>query len=154
MDWNDNISGSDTELVSPGDYWLVCKGYDRTKTKKLPPQNMAVVYFFVGNEERKLGEFRTNIVLADNLEWKIRAFFRCFGLLKHKQEIPMPWDKIQGAIGCASVKHHEYDGKTYNDIDKFEDPGDDPTIPEWAVTAADKLKGDAAEPESDDDMPF
>ena len=75
LGWEDSIKqdAQDYEPIPEGDYNVTIEKFDRSRSKgegKLPPCNMAVVYFTVHVPEREV-TIRENYVLHTSLEWKL-----------------------------------------------------------------------------------
>ena len=86
LGWDDSIK-QDSQNFDPipeGDYNVTIEKYDRSRSKgegKLPPCNMAVVYFIVHGQDREI-TIRENYILHSSLEWKLSELFRGVGLKK------------------------------------------------------------------------
>lgn len=86
LGWDDSIK-QDSQNFDPipeGDYNVTIEKYDRSRSKgegKLPPCNMAVVYFIVHGPDREI-TIRENYILHSSLEWKLSELFRGVGLKK------------------------------------------------------------------------
>ena len=80
LGWDDSIK-QDSQNFDPipeGDYNVTIEKYDRSRSKgegKLPPCNMAVVYFIVHGPDREI-TIRENYILHSSLEWKLSELFR------------------------------------------------------------------------------
>ena len=75
LGWEDTIQndGQDFEPVPPGDYDVTIEKWERGRSKgegKLPPCNMAIVYFTIHAPEREI-TVRENYILHSSLEWKL-----------------------------------------------------------------------------------
>ena len=93
LDWNDSISkdSSDFEPVPEGDYDFVIERYERARSQgkgKLPPCNMAVVYFVINDRGREV-IIRENFILHSSLEWKLSELFRGIGAKKEGETVQM-----------------------------------------------------------------
>ena len=88
LGWDDSIK-QDSQNFDPipeGDYNVTIEKYDRSRSKgegKLPPCNMAVVYFIVHGPDREI-TIRENYILHSSLEWKLSELFRGVGLEKKR----------------------------------------------------------------------
>ena len=103
MDWNDEIEQESNFIELPeGDYDFTIDHYERGRSKgegKLPPCNMAIVYFNVHTLDGRETQIRENFVLHKTLEWKLSQLFRSVGLKKEGEKISMRWDDLAGLSG-------------------------------------------------------
>ena len=60
-----------------------------------------------------------NLFLTEKTAWKIAQFFVSIKLMKKGDKLKMNWSKVIGAKGRLSIKHREYNGKTYNEVDNY-----------------------------------
>lgn len=84
LGWEDTITkdADNFEPVPEGDYNFVIEKFERSRSAgegKLPPCNMAVVYFKIQDRDREI-TIRENYVLHSSLEWKLSELFRGVGL--------------------------------------------------------------------------
>lgn len=126
LGWDDMITkeGGDFEPVPEGDYEFVIDRYERSRSKgegKLPPCNMAVVYFVIRDRDREI-TIRENFLLHSSLEWKLSELFRSVGMKKEGEPLRMNWADLPGKKGKAKVglKPGIKDpNKKFNYIDKL-----------------------------------
>lgn len=126
LGWEDSIKqdAQDYEPIPEGDYNVTIEKFDRSRSKgegKLPPCNMAVVYFTVHVPEREV-TIRENYVLHTSLEWKLSELFRGVGLKKEGEELRMDWSVLPGKTARAKIglKHGIKDpNKKFNYIEKL-----------------------------------
>lgn len=125
LGWDDTIQeDSNIEPIPAGDYDVTVEKFERSRSKgegKLPPCNMAVVYFIVHTENRDV-TIRENYVLHSSLEWKLSELFCGVGLKKKGEEIRMNWQMLPGRKARAKigVKPGSKDStRQYNYIDKL-----------------------------------
>lgn len=107
LGWEDIIQndGQDFEPVPAGDYDVTIEKYDRSRSKgegKLPPCNMAVVYFTIHDRDREV-TVRENYILHSSMEWKLSELFRGVGLKKKDEELRMNWPALPGKKARAKV---------------------------------------------------
>ena len=107
LGWEDSIvnDGQDFEPITEGDYSFMIEKVDRSSSKgegKLPPCNMAVVYFIVHAPDKDV-TIRENYILHTSLEWKLSELFRGIGLKKKGEELRMNWSQVPGAKGRCKV---------------------------------------------------
>ena len=106
LGWDDSIK-QDSQNFDPipeGDYNVTIEKYDRSRSKgegKLPPCNMAVVYFIV-HADREI-TIRENYILHSSLEWKLSELFRGVGLKKEREELRMDWNALPGKTARAKI---------------------------------------------------
>lgn len=126
LDWEDDISkdSSDFDPVPEGDYDFVIERYERGRSQgkgKLPPCNMAIVYFRINDRGREV-TIRENFILHSSLEWKLSELFRGIGAKKEGETVQMNWSLVPGASGRARVSldpDRNDSDKKYNHIKKI-----------------------------------
>lgn len=107
LSWDDTIKndGENFEPLPAGDYDVTVERFERSRSKgegKLPPCNMAVVYFVVHGHDRDI-TVRENYVLHESLEWKLSELFCGVGLKKKGEELRMNWQMLPGKKARAKV---------------------------------------------------
>lgn len=137
LGWDDEIEeGSEFKLLPDGDYKFLVTGFERAfhenKGGKIPDCNEGDIEFTIvwsdedGNHTNKLTH---RLYLVRTQQWKIYQFFESIGLRKKGEgKTKMPWDKVLGSEGVCQIGHHEYQGKTRNDIIKCYPTEDAPTV--------------------------
>lgn len=126
LGWEDTISkdSSEFEPIPEGDYDFTIEKYERARSQgkgKLPPCNMAVVYFRIADRDREV-VIRENFILHSSLEWKLSELFRGIGAKKEGEEVRMNWNLLPGATGRAQVSldpDRNDPSKKYNHIKKI-----------------------------------
>lgn len=124
--WDDTIKEDSQEfkLLPEGDYNVTIEKFDRSRSSgsgKLPPCNMAVVYFIVHAPEGEV-TIRENYVLHSSLEWKLSELFRGVGLKKEGEELRMDWGALPGKTARAKIGQEagsKNPSKKYNVIEKL-----------------------------------
>ena len=132
LGWDDTIQddGKEFEPIPSGDYEFTIETYERGRSKgegKLPPCNMATVYFIVHDRDRDV-TIRENFLLHSKLEWKLSELFRSVGLKKEGEQLRMNWQALPGLTGRCRVKQEpgtKDPTKIFNRIDKLY-PKDEP----------------------------
>lgn len=127
MDWEAPIDDKPArELLPEGDYDFTIDHFDRERFnggKKIPPCNMAVVYFNIAAPDGRETQIRENFILHQSLMWKISQLFISVGLMKEKEEGYVPeWGKLAGLTGRAKVTvdpDKDDPEKKYNHIGKL-----------------------------------
>lgn len=104
--WDDTIKQDAQEFprLEPGDYDFTIDHFDRSRSQgsdKLPPCNMAVVYFNIHAEGNP--QIRENFILHSRLEWKLSQLFASVGLKKKGEELVMNWNALPGLTGRCKV---------------------------------------------------
>lgn len=126
LGWDDSIAkdSSEFEPIPEGDYDFRIEKYERARSQgggKLPPCNMAIVYFVIQDHDREV-TIRENYVLHTSLEWKLSELFRGIGLKKEGEEVRMNWSLLPGSTGRARVSldpDRRDPSKKYNHIKKI-----------------------------------
>lgn len=126
FDWNDTIKNDNNFVkLEPGDYDFVIDHYDRARSQgsdKLPPCNMAIVYFNVKAPDGTSVSIRENFILHSKLEWKLSELFCSVGLKQKGEELKMKWDALPGMTGRCQVSldpDTNDPSKKYNHIKKL-----------------------------------
>ncbi len=117
--------GSEYILLAPGDYDFTIEKFERSRSNgsdKLPPCNMAVVYFTVHSPQGDV-TVRENYLLHTRMEWKLSELFCGAGLKKKGESCPLNFNALPGRSGRLRIKNEQGTGKnagnTYNRIDKL-----------------------------------
>lgn len=127
LGWNDEIQKDNQEFIKlqPGDYEFTIDHYDRGRSQgsdKIPPSNMAIVYFNVSDNQGNVASIRENFILHTKLEWKLSELFRSVGLKKEGEPLRMNWEALAGLKGRCQVSldpDRNDPTKTYNHIKKL-----------------------------------
>lgn len=107
LGWDEEIQndGADFEPIPSGDYDFIIDHIERGRSKgsaKLPPCNMAIVYFRVQDRDREV-TLRGNYILHTRLEWKLSELFCSVGLKKKGEKASMKWSALPGLSGRMKV---------------------------------------------------
>ena len=126
LDWDDSIEkDSDYVLLPEGDYDFTIDHYERGRSngsEKIPPSNMAIVYFNVRTPEGQETTIKENFILHSKLEWKLSELFCGVGLKKKGEQLRMNWNALPGLTGRAQVSldaDKNDPSKKYNHIKKI-----------------------------------
>ena len=108
LNWDDEITADAQEfvLLPEGDYNVTIEKVDRGRSKgegKLPPCNMAIVYFTVHGEHGEEVSLRENYILHTVMEWKLSELFRGAGLKKEGEALRMNWSALPGKVARAHI---------------------------------------------------
>lgn len=126
FNWDDEIT-KDNQFaeLAPGDYDFRIDHYERGRSKgseKIPPCNMAIVFFNIMTPEGQEVQIRENYILHTKLEWKLSELFAGVGLKKKGETLRMNWAALPGLTGRAKVSLDEDKNdpsKKYNHIVKL-----------------------------------
>lgn len=124
--WEDEIEkdSQDFDPIPEGDYDFTVEKFERSRSKgggKLPPCNMAVVYFRIVDRDREV-TIKENFILHKSMEWKLSQLFRGLGMKGEGEKVRMNWPGIVGKTGRAKVGQQpgtKDPSKMFNYIDKI-----------------------------------
>jgi hypothetical protein len=126
LGWEDTIQKDSSFVELPeGDYDFTIDHYERSRfngSDKIPPCNMAVVYFNIQAPNGDTATVREQFILHTRLEWKLSELFCSVGLKKKGEELRMNWNALPGASGRAHVTldpDRNDPSKKFNHIDKL-----------------------------------
>ena len=131
MDWNSYIEKENEPFITlpEGDYEFTVTKFEKSEhpgSAKVPkcPKAMLELTIVVPGVGKNI--VRDNLLLHENVEWKLCEFFRSIGQKQHGSGITMDWDKVLGAKGRAHVfiDSYEWEGetRTKNKIKRYLDP--------------------------------
>lgn len=108
LGWEDTIQddGKEFVLLPEGDYDFTIDHFERARSKgsdKLPPCNMALVFFTIHNPHGEDATVRESFLLHTKMEWKLSELFCGIGLKKKGEELRMNWNMVPGAKGRCKV---------------------------------------------------
>lgn len=123
LDWDAEIEASESEfrLLDKGQYDFTVTKFERANfegSDKIPPCPLARLTLTVHDSQGDVQVFN-NLFLTQKTAWKIAQFFVSIKLMKKGDKLKMNWSKVIGAKGRLSIKHREYNGKTYNEVDNY-----------------------------------
>lgn len=128
LQWDDTIQNDGKEFITlpAGDYDFTIEKFERSRSEgkgKLPPCNMAVVYFTIKNPHGEDISVRENYLLHSSLEWKLSELFTGIGQKQKGEKVRMNWALLPGSTGRCKLKVEEYmkddEKRTINKIDKL-----------------------------------
>lgn len=126
LGWNDTIKEDNSFVELPaGDYSFTIDHYERGRSQgsdKIPPSNMAIVYFNVHTPDGQTATIRENYILHSKLEWKLSELFVGVGLKKKGEELRMNWNALPGLTGRAQISldpDRNDPSKKYNHVRKI-----------------------------------
>lgn len=112
-------------LLEPGEYNFTVTSFERGHydgSSKLPACSVAKLELKCSNGIQETTVF-ANLFLVSNQKWKLTHFFKSCRLIAADMpegvNYAMPWSRVIGAQGRALIKNREYNGKQYNEIEKF-----------------------------------
>lgn len=90
---------------------------DSSKMKEACP--MAIVHILISNPATGNDvELQQRLFLIPRLSWQIAQLFDSIGTHKKGTPLQLNWNII-GKTGMVKVNHREYNGNTFNNIQKF-----------------------------------
>lgn len=125
FDWDSEIESDGQEYVAvvPGDYSFTVTKVERKQyqgSDKIPACNMAEVSGTI-DVPKGTATFRERLYLVGSQERILSSFFRCLGMKKRGEKLRMNFPGAVGKKGYAKFCNHEYNGNTYNQIEKYYD---------------------------------
>jgi hypothetical protein len=140
---NPNEGGNFFLLLPPGNYHFTAVKFERGRhegSDKLPACNKAIVTCLVNGGALGQSEIKTNLFLHSRCEGLLCAFFISLGHRKHGEPLKMDWGKVVGGTGICEVSIRKgtgkYEGKEFNEIKRFLEPGSAVTAPPAGQDAA------------------
>lgn len=109
-------------LLEPGEYPFTVTEIDYDDfngSAKLPPCGKVIVSLTVTSE---LGNayLKNNFYVCKEGAGMIAAFLKSIGVLKEGQKTFTPdWDSYIGKTGIVKTSQREYNGNSYNNVDRF-----------------------------------
>lgn len=131
LDWDDKLTGEDSSfvLLDPGEYDFTVTDFQRAQfngSAKMEAGPMAKLVFSVDTSSGTANVYE-NIILNEKMMGKLKAFFRAIGQRKKDEEVSMDWKKVVGSSGRAVFGQREYDGRKYNQVERYIFPEDKPS---------------------------
>lgn len=129
LDWDDTIEWEEPLeyiTLTPGNYEFTVQNYERghydghPETGKIGCNTVSVTVTVDTPQGKAIAKNR--FYLKKSAQGFIRDFFLCIGLLKKGQAFTPNWDNTIGCTGMAKFSNREYNGKTYNQIDRWLKP--------------------------------
>ena len=122
-DWDDSFTCEESSFVvlRPGEYAFTVKGFERgyfNGNEKSKACKMAKMTLEVQTEDGK-ASVKDSFFLKKSAKWRIDDFFRCIGVAKLGQTYQPNWTESIGMTGRAKIKNREYNGKKYNEVDRY-----------------------------------
>ena len=112
-------------LLEPGEYNFTITSFERGHydgSSKLPACSVAKLALKCSNGIQETTVF-ANLFLVSNQKWKLTHFFKSCRLIAADMpegvNYAMPWSRVIDAQGRVLIKNREYNGKQYNEVEKF-----------------------------------
>lgn len=125
LGWDDEVEGGDGEFepVPAGDYSFRVVSMERqyhNGSEKMGPCPVARIEIELTDAPRAAHVF-DRLFLNKKVMWKIVGFFTAIGLHAKGDESAFKpdWTRVVGRTGRCRIKTREYNGKTYNDVDRW-----------------------------------
>lgn len=122
LDWDAPIEKESEFILLPdGDYDFTVESFEKKRfdgSKKMAACNMAVLNIRIDTDQGSAHIFH-NLYLNSKTEWVLSAFFASIGQKKRGEVLNMKWQLVPGSKGKCKVGHEDYNGNTYNRINKF-----------------------------------
>lgn len=125
--WDGDTITRDDEfiLLEPGEYPFTIEKFERSRSQgseKMPPCNMAVVYFTVHSDQGDV-TIKDNYLLHSKFEWKLSQLFSSVGLKKKGEPCHLNFTALPGRTGCMKVKNEpgtgQYASSMFNRVDRL-----------------------------------
>ena len=133
MDWDSYIENEGNlpfVTLPEGDYAFTVTKFEKGEfpgSSKVPacPKAILELTFEVPTVGKSV--VREQLLLHENVEWKLCEFFRSIGQKQHGTGIKMDWNRVPGAKGRAHLTVNEWEGnvgetKKNNRVSRFLDP--------------------------------
>lgn len=109
-------------LLEPGEYQFKVEDVDfddHNGSAKIPPCGKVIVSLSVETEQGK-AYIKNNFYVCKEGAGMIASFLKSIGVLKDGQKTFTPdWESYVGKTGMVKTSQHEYNGNTYNNVDRF-----------------------------------
>lgn len=125
--WDGDTITRDDEfiLLEPGEYPFTIEKFERSRSQgsdKMPPCNMAVVYFTVHSDQGDV-TIKDNYLLHSKFEWKLSQLFSSVGLKKKGEPCQLNFTALPGRTGYMKVKNEpgtgQYASSIFNRVDRL-----------------------------------
>ena len=130
LDWNTPLFAEavpEFVVLPPGEYDFTVKKFERSMyqggtSKKdghaINPCPLAKITMEVQTENGPALVNDTLFLKANNV-WKISAFFQSIGMAEEGKPFTPDWNGAVGGTGKFKTKSREYNGKTFNEVDRY-----------------------------------
>lgn len=134
LSWEDEVDGEalpDLVTLEPGEYEFTVYSFKRGQYeggtgkdgRKISPCPLAVYTLEI---ETPAGRaiVKDTLFLRKSSMWKIAVFFRCIGMGAPEGQPFVPhYEQAVGSSGKVRINNREYNGKVYNNVEKYIEPG-------------------------------
>lgn len=113
-------------ILPDGEYPFIVPLFERARhqgSEKLPPCNMAIVHLLVDGGEFGKCTVKHRLFLHSKMQGLLSQFFKGIGLRKKGDDLFMDWSKVPASTGIVKLGHRQYEGKTFQDVKGFVEPG-------------------------------
>lgn len=119
--WGEEIVGEEQQyvLLPEGEYDFIVDG---VQYMRKTIENVTCGYSeIVCRVKTQYGDVivKTNIKLVQKMMWKITEFFVCIGMGRVGEKFKTDWPATRGRSGRLKISNREYNGKKYNQVDRF-----------------------------------
>ena len=130
LGWDDEVSvvSSEYVLLDPGEYDFRVVSFERDMfdgSEKMSACPVAVIGLSIIDPKTGATASATSRLFCNTkVAWRITQFFKCVGLIDpdtadgSRVRLSL-FDQCVGRTGRVKIKHREYSGTKYNDIDRF-----------------------------------
>lgn len=123
----EDTKGGEAVILPDGEYEAVIERMERGQysgSANIQASPMAVLYLAVDGGELGTGHPKCNIILNQKLAWKLDQLAVACGFWKKGEGKGrrIPWGEVQGCAIRVKLGHREYQGKTYQEVEKLMPP--------------------------------
>ena len=130
LDWDGSVTATSSAYVTlePGTYVYRVSAFSRANfdgSDKMAPCPEADLTLSCANAAGAQSDVSVRLFLNRKMAWKITQFFKSCGLVDPSlpdgtdYKMGPLWRQVVGRTGQVEVKNRTYDGKTYNEVDRF-----------------------------------
>lgn len=119
LDWgaklvDDGNDGSLFRVIPAGDYDFTVAEVKYGRTQK--GANMVTVQLIIKVPGERDVHVNDRLIFTVKAQWKLVKFFKAIGLFEEAQTSGMNWNHVPDKTGRLTLKHREYNNKTYNEV--------------------------------------
>ena len=123
----DTRGGAEVVILPDGEYNAVIEKMERGQyagSANIQASPMAVLYLAVDGGDLGTARPKANVILNQKLAWKMDQLAISCGFWKKGEGRGrrMPWAEVQGCAVRVKLGHREYQGKTYQEVERFLPP--------------------------------
>ncbi|MBQ1428356.1 MAG: hypothetical protein IIZ06_01690 [Kiritimatiellae bacterium] len=135
IDWDYELTDEDTKggaeavILPDGEYDAVVERLERGQfagSQNMQAGPMAILTLAVDGGERGTARPKANVILNQKLAWKLDQLAISCGFWKKGEGKGrrIPWGEIQGRAIRVKLGHRVYQGKTYQEVERFLPPAE------------------------------